>query len=248
MKKLLKHMKLIHLIFLILGGVVIISALPFKTQYNTVYVNVDAGGIQDASGEMTNAINQDQTLLFDYYEKIIGDDFNNHKEVVYNFQNTLNNVNTTILIFGIVIVAAALILFLFQNHKRRIYYASNVIMSVLATLGTAVFGVILLIQLLGAMGTLGANNELFNTVAVLQNSDMRTAAYQAAEAAGSAEAAKAALSQYFYVTSTTMVMYMIGIIVTIAYALFVLILTFAKFKRTKERRQEILSKAVENND
>ena len=231
-------MKLIHLIFLILGGAVIISALPFKTQYNTVYVNVDATGIENASREMTNAINQE----------IIGDDFNNHKEVVYNFQNTLNNVNTTILIFGIVIVAAALILFLFQNHKRRIYYASNVIMSVLATLGTAVFGVILLIQLLGAMGTLGANNELFNTVAVLQNSDMRTAAYQAAEAAGSAEAAKAALSQYFYVTSTTMVMYMIGIIVTIAYALFVLILTFAKFKRTKERRQEILSKAVENND
>ena len=44
MKKLLKHMKLIHLIFLILGGVVIISALPFKTQYNTVYVNVEPKG------------------------------------------------------------------------------------------------------------------------------------------------------------------------------------------------------------
>jgi hypothetical protein len=97
------------------------------------------------------------------------------------------------------------------------------------------------------MGTLGTNLELFNSVAVLQNSDLRTTAYQAAEAAGAA-GAKEALANYFYVTSTTLVFYMIGIIVVIAYSLFMLILTFSKFKRTKERRQEILSKAVENND
>lgn len=247
MKKLLKHMKLIHLIFLILGGAVVLSALPFKTQYNTVYVNVDANGISSASREMTNAINQDQTLLYDYYE-LIGDNFDTHKEVVYNFQQSLNTVNTVILIFGMVIVVAALVLFLFQNHKRKIYYGTNVLMSVLATLATAAFGVVVIIQLLGAMGTLGSNMELFNSVAVLQNADMRTAAYQAAEAAGSVQGAKDALASYFYVTSTTLVMYMIGAIVVIVYALFVLILTFAKFKRTKERRQEILSKAVENND
>lgn len=246
MKKLLKHMKLIHLIFLILGGAVIISALPFKTQYNTVYVNVDATGIENASREMTNAINQDQTLLYDYYD-MIGDNFNNHKTVVYDFQNSLNVVNNLILWFGIVLVIAALVLFLFQNHKRKIYYGTNVLMSVVATLATVAFGVIVLIQLLGAMGTLGANLELFNSVAVLQNSDLRTTAYQAAEAAGAA-GAKEALASYFYVTSTTLVFYMIGIIVVIAYSLFMLILTFSKFKRTKERRQEILSKAVENND
>ena len=246
MKKLLKHMKLIHLIFLILGGAVVLSALPFKTQYNTIYVNVDSNGIENASREMTNAINQDQTLLYDYYE-LIGDNFDNHKEVVYNFQQNLNTVNNVILAFGMVIIVAALVLFLFQNHKRKIYYGTNVVMSVLATLATVGFGVVVIIQLLGAMGTLGSNMELFNSVAVLQNSDMRTAAYQAAEQAGTA-GAKDALANYFYVTSTTLVMYMIGVIVTIVYALFVLILTFAKFKRTKERRQEILSKAVENND
>ncbi|RIA77801.1 hypothetical protein EI71_00777 [Anaeroplasma bactoclasticum] len=246
MKKLLKHMKLIHLIFLILGGAVVLSALPFKTQYNTIYVNVDSNGIENASREMTNAINQDQTLLYDYYE-LIGDNFDNHKEVVYNFQQNLNTVNNVILAFGMVIIVAALVLFLFQNHKRKIYYGTNVVMSVLATLATVGFGVVVIIQLLGAMGTLGSNMELFNSVAVLQNSDMRTAAYQAAEQAGAA-GAKDALANYFYVTSTTLVMYMIGVIVTIVYALFILILTFAKFKRTKERRQEILSKAVENND
>jgi beta-lactamase regulating signal transducer with metallopeptidase domain len=246
MKKLLKHMKLIHLIFLILGGAVVLSALPFKTQYNTIYVKVDSNGIENASREMTNAINQDQTLLYDYYE-LIGDNFDNHKEVVYNFQQNLNTVNNVILAFGMVIIVAALVLFLFQNHKRKIYYGTNVVMSVLATLATVGFGVVVIIQLLGAMGTLGSNMELFNSVAVLQNSDMRTAVYQAAEQAGAA-GAKNALANYFYVTSTTLVMYMIGVIVTIVYALFILILTFAKFKRTKERRQENLSKAVENND
>ena len=129
MKKLLKHMKLIHLIFLILGGAVIISALPFKTQYNTIYVNVDATGIENASSEMTNAINQDQKLLYDYYN-LIGDNFDNHKTLVYDFQNSLNVVNSLILWFGIVLVVAALVLFLFQNHKRKIYYGTNVLMSV----------------------------------------------------------------------------------------------------------------------
>ena len=119
MKKLLKHMKLIHLIFLILGGAVIISALPFKTQYNTIYVNVDATGIENASSDMTNAINQDQKLLYDYYN-LIGDNFDNHKTLVYDFQNSLNVVNSLILWFGIVLVIAALVLFLFQNHKRKI--------------------------------------------------------------------------------------------------------------------------------
>lgn len=247
MKKLLKHMKLIHIIFLILGGAVILAALPFKTEYNTVYVNVDSTGIENATREMTNAINQDQSLLYDYYE-MIGDDFANHKAVVYDFQTSLNSVNNILLGFGILIVVAVLLLFLFQNHKRRIYYTSNVVMSVFATLAIAAFGVVLIIRLLGGMSAFGANSELFNSVAVLQNSDIRTAAYQAAEAAGDAAAAKAALAQYFYVTSTSLVMYMIGTIVTIVYALFVLILTFAKFKRTKERRQEIISKAVENND
>ena len=85
-------MRLIHLIFLILGGAVLISALPFKTEYNMIYVNVDSTGIENADAGMTNARDQDQTLLFEYYEKI-GEDFNNYKVTVYNFEEKLNKVN-----------------------------------------------------------------------------------------------------------------------------------------------------------
>lgn len=247
MKKLLKHMRLIHLIFLILGGAVLISALPFKTEYNMIYVNVDSTGIENADAGMTNARDQDQTLLFEYYEKI-GEDFNNYKVTVYNFEEKLNKVNYMILYFGIVIVAGVALLWIFQNPVRKIYYGSNVAVSLLVTLGVSVFGIIVMADLFSCMGILSKNSELFNTVAVLQNPSYRAAAYQAASSASGAEATKAAIQSYFYVSGTTLAVYAVISIVVVVYAVFTLMLTFAKFKRTKERRQEILNKAVENND
>ena len=247
MKKLLKHMRLIHLIFLILGGAVLLSAFPFKTEYNMIYVNVDATGIENADAGMTNARDQDQTLLFEYYETI-GEDFNNYKVDVYKFEEKLNTVNYMILCFGILVLAGVALLFLFQNANRKIYYGSNVAISLLVTLGIAIFGIILMANLFSCMGVLNKNSEVFNTVAILENPEYRASAYQEAIKSGSANGARAALTPYFYLTGTTLAIYAVFTIFVIVYAVFVLILTFAKFKRTKERRQEILSKAVENND
>ena len=240
-------MRLIHLIFLILGGAVFISAFPFKTEYNMIYVNVDSTGIENADAGMTNARDQDQTLLFEYYEEI-GEDFNDYKVKVYNFEEKLNDVNNLILYFGIVILVGVAILFIFQNSNRKIYYASNVASSVIVNLGIVVFAVIVMINLFGCMGTLSADSDLYNSVAVLQNPAYRAEAYQAAISAGGADAAKSALAEYFYVSGTTLAVYAVICVLVAVYAFFVLILTFSKFKRTKERRQEILSKAVENND
>ena len=146
MKKLLKHMKLLHLVFLILGGALLISALPFKTQYNMVYINVDSNGIAVADGSMTNARGQNQEDLFKYYEDK-GVDFNNvnadeGKYTVYNFEQSLNSVNNLIMYFGIVVIACVALLYLFQNSNRKIYYGTNVFISVVATLGVVVFGLI----------------------------------------------------------------------------------------------------------
>ena len=241
MKKLLKHMKILHLIFLILGGALLISALPFKTQYNMVYINVDSTGIEGADGSKTNARGQNQEDLFEYYEEK-GVDFNNKdaaesKYTVYNFEQNLNSANNLILYFGIVVIACVFLLYLFQNSNRRILYKGNVFISLLVTLGVVVFGVIVMIQIFGLMGDLAAHQTLYNTVALLQDSTTKAEVLAGADIA--------AMS---YVTPITLVAYMIGIIVVMVYAFFLMILTFSKFKRTKERRMEIISKAVENND
>ena len=241
MKKLLKHMRILHLIFLILGGTLLISALPFKTQYNMVYINVDSNGIEQADGSKTNARGQNQEDLFEYYEKNGGDFTNKDADesmyTVYNFERNLNSANNLILYFGIVVIACVFLLYLFQNSNRKIFYKGNVFISLLVTIGVAVFGMIVLIQIFGLMGDLSAHQTLYNTVALLQDS-----ATKADVMAGKS------IEAMSYVTPITLVAYMIGIIVVMVYALFLMILTFAKFNRTKERRMEIISKAVENND
>lgn len=241
MKKLLKHMKILHLVFLILGGVLLISALPFKTQYNMVYINVDSNGIEVADGSMTNARGQNQEDLFKYYEDK-GVDFNNKdaeesKYTVYNFEQNLNSTNNMILYFGLVVILCVALLYLFQNSNRKIYYKMNVFISVVATLGVVVFGVIVMLQIFGLMGDLAAHQTLYNTVALLQDTATKADVLAGADVA--------AMS---YVNATTLVAYMLGIIVVMVYGFFLMILTFSKFRRTKERRMEILSKAVENND
>ena len=238
MKKLLKHMRILHLIFLILGGALLISALPFKTQYNMVYINVDSTGIDNADKSTTNARGQNQEALFEYY----GEDFNNKdaeesKYTVYNFEQNLNSANNLILYFGIVVLACVLLLYLFQNSNRKIFYKGNVFISLLVTIGVAVFGVIVMVQIFGLMGDLAAHQTLYNTVALLQDGTTKADVLAGKD-----------ISAMSYVTSTTLVMYLLGIIVIMVYALFLMILTFAKFNRTKERRMEIISKAVENND
>lgn len=241
MKKLLKHMRILHLVFLILGGALLISALPFKTQYNMVYINVDSNGIEVADGAMTNARGQNQEDLFKYYEEK-GVDFNNKdaeesKYTVYNFEQNLNSTNNLIMYFGIVVILAVALLYLFQNSNRKIYYKTNVFISVVATLGVIVFGVIVMLQIFGLMGDLAAHQTLYNTVALLQDTATKADVLAGADIA--------AMS---YVNSTTLVAYMLGIIVVMVYGFFLMFLTFSKFRRTKERRMEILSKAVENND
>lgn len=250
MKKLLKHMHLFHLIFLILSGVILVSALPFKTQYNTVavYGVLDSEGNKIVSEEMTNAIGQDQKLLYEYYRDILGDNFTKHANDVVKFENALNILNNVLFAFGILMVVSVLLLFFFQNHKRRIYYASNVVISLFVAIATAVGGVMLIVNFINVMSMLLKNYTLFNNVAILQNSSIRTEAFQAAQTAGSAGAAQAAMNKYFYVNNMTLIIYMIGAIVVILYSFFMFVLTVAKFRRTKERRQEIISKAVENND
>lgn len=240
MKKLLKHMRILHFIFLILGGALLISALPFKTQYNMVYINVDSTGIDGADGLKTNARGQNQEDLFEYYED---KDFNNKdaaesKYTVYNFEQNLNSTNNLILYFGIVVIVCVLLLFLFQNSNRKIFYKGNVFISLLVTIGVIVFGVIVMIQIFGLMGDLSAHQTLYNTVALLQDPSTKAGVVN-----GTIDIA--AMS---YVTPTTLVAYIIAIIVVMVYAFFLMILTFSKFKRTKERRMEIISKAVENND
>jgi hypothetical protein len=262
MGKLINKMKLFHLILLILSGVLIISALPFKTQYANIIVNVSTT-IDKATADDTNpTLGHNQKNLFDfftYYDKDdfqdnngvkFENDFNVYKEKVYNFENDLNSLNTLILWFGIVTIVGVALLYLFSNNSRRIYYKSNIIMSSIFTLTVVVFGIIVLVKSFSLMGTFSSDSNLYNYVAVFQNQDISTEAFQKAciisgntYVAGSLDFVK----ENFSCTVATFIGYDVLFVVSIAYVIFVFILSMSKYKATSERRNE-LTKVVTAND
>ena len=247
MKKLLKYLGILHFIFLFLGGALVVASLPFKTQYNMVNINVDSSGIEKADGSMTSAAGLNQEDLFTYMDTNWRGNFNPPREqanveskyTVYRFAQHLNETNTMILVYGSIVIVSVLLLFFFQNANRKIYYKVNVFMSVVTTLAITAFGIVVLINLFSLMKDVSDHYQLFNLVALLQDSTTKTTFLALDPKEWETMA---------FVNNTTLIAYSIGIVFVIAYAFFMTILSISKFNRTKERRMEIIRKAVENND
>lgn len=262
MGKLLSKMKIFHLILLILSGVLIISALPFKTQYSDIYVNVSTT-IEDAKAtDPNNSLNDDQQYLFDFFEIYNKDDFvdnngnkftndfNEYKKQVYDFENSLNALNTMILWFGIVSLIGVALLYLFSNNSRRIYYKSNLYVSIIFTATFVIFGIIVLIKSFSVMSDFSSNSNLYNYVSVFQNIDTKNNAYDTAlpivggvHVAGNLDYVK----EHFSCNVATFIAYDLLFVVSIVYVVFVFILSLNKYKATAERRNE-LAKVVTVND
>ena len=260
MKKLIGKMKVFHLIMLCIAGAIIISALPFKTQYSNIYVNV-ATSIEDATGDTQNAsIGTDQAPLFNLFERTTASgfvdnngvefkhDFNEYKVQVYNFQKDLNTVNDLILWYGILALIGVAFLYIFSNNTRNVYYIGNVVVSALFTLFMVIFGIVVLINNISVMSDFTANSNLYNIVSVMQNTTYANAAYQyAVPDSASATASVQYLFDNFDCNVVTFIVYDVIIVAVLAYSVFLFILSMVKFKATSERRSE-LEKVVAVND
>jgi hypothetical protein len=245
---------------LCIAGAIIISALPFKTQYSNIYVNV-ATSIEDATGDTQNAsIGTDQAPLFNLFERTTASgfvdnngvefkhDFNEYKVQVYNFQKDLNTVNDLILWYGILALIGVAFLYIFSNNTRNVYYIGNVVVSALFTLFMVIFGIVVLINNISVMSDFTANSNLYNIVSVMQNTTYANAAYQyAVPDSASATASVQYLFDNFDCNVVTFIVYDVIIVAVLAYSVFLFILSMSKFSATKERRQE-LEKVVALND
>lgn len=259
-KKLIEKMKVFHLVMLCIAGIIIISALPFKTQYGNIYVNV-ATTIEEATGDTQNSsISTDQAQLFNLFERTTASgfvdnngaefkhDFNQYKVQVYEFQKDLNTVNDLILWYGIIALIGVAFLYVFSNNSRKVYYKSNIIVSALFTLTMVVFGVITLVKNIAVMGDFTSNSNLYNIVSVMQNTSYANAAYQyAVPDSATATPSIQYLYDSFDCNVVTFIVYDIIIIAVLAYSVFLFILSVTKYNATRERRQE-LEKVVALND
>ena len=243
---------------LCIAGAIIISALPFKTQYSNIYINVTTT-IEEASGSDQNkALGNDQSYLFDLFEdvqasgfvdnegKIFEKDFNKYYKVqVYEFQNNLNDLNNLILWYGIIALIGVAFLYIFANNSRKIYYKSNVLVSAAFTLFMVAFGLVVLIKSFSVMSDFNSNSELYNIVSVMQNQSYASEAYQYASA--SSNASLDYLKNAYDCDSLTFIVYDIIFVAVIIYSVFLFILSIVKFNATADRRKE-LEKVVTVND
>jgi len=244
---------------LCIAGAIIISALPFKTQYSNIYVNVTTT-IDEAGGDSRNSSTKtEQSRLFNLFEKTTASgfvdnngtefkhDFNQYKHQVYDFQLNLNTVNDLVLWYGIIALIGVAILYIFSNNSRKVYYKSNLIASACFTLTMLIFGLIVLIKNISVMSDFSANSNLYNIVSVMQNQDYVYTAYQLAVPDAGITPSVEYLYSNFDCNVTTFIVYDIILIAVMAYSLFLFILSVVKFNATAERRKE-LEKVVALND
>lgn len=249
--------KFLYLIFFVLAFAVLISSAVYATQYADVHIyytptEVNGEVSKDYDYGSRNEFQWNQIGMYDFFVKTEDpafpctsyDEFDElYAPKILKFQNTLSEVNDFIVVAGLISLICVAGLFIISNHNRKIYYKSNVIGGIILPLGVIIVNVIFLVKNFGLMSYFneGNNAELFNRVSVLQNVVTK-------DAAGQMHGNVGWLVERYSCDNTTFVIYTVLSVVVILYALFMAVYSVYRYKASTERRNEIMERAVENND
>lgn len=241
--------KIFFLAFAIIAGALLISAIFYATQYANIHVYFTAtnDGNVISMGAL-NEIGLEQTYLYNFFEKTtdktFSNDFTLYQDTVYKFQRTLSSTNDFIVTAGLVSLICAAGLFVLSNHSRKIYYKSNLIGGILLPLVVVVMNIILIVKHtnLISMFNEGDNYELFNRVSLLQTTG------QTQITASQMYDNICWLQERYTCDNTTFIIYIVISIFVIVYALFMIFLSVYRYKESTERRNQVLERAVSNND
>lgn len=158
---------------------------------------------------------------------------------VYEYRESLNEFNDLIFTFGLVSMIALAMLYVFANHSRRIYYKSNLFAGLILPLVPAIFGIIMIVNVLDLMGTFNDNYYLFNFVSVMQNNVTSGAAY---------DWSLPTIIDNFTCSDFTFILTMIIYIIIVVCSVFMMVYTLIRYKSCAKERTEIIDRAVANND
>lgn len=159
--------------------------------------------------------------------------------IIFDFQVAMSQYNDLIVIFGVIGIVCFALLLVFANHSRRIYYKSNLIAGVVLPLVVVVFAIIMIVKNVGLMNVFNENYDLFNVTSVLQNP------------AYSAQAVQLDIDwivDKFSCNSITFIVYTVIYSIIIIYSLFLVAYACIKYKFTGQEREEIIKRAVVEND
>ena len=237
-----RHSKLFYIIFGVLNGALIIGACFYATNYAHIHVfyQLNANGARSVTADTTNSIGYSNTMLYSFFSagKATGysSNFNDYVDTVFLFQDYLNGFNTAFVAWEFACLVCFAFLLVLDNHRRRIYYLSNLIGGILIPLAILFVNVGLLVNNLALMGLFNSHSELYNVVSVLQNPSVNYLAEQRANLD--------AIKEWFDCNSFTFILFTVFFIIIIVYSALVALYSIFKYKATAEERKKILDKVV----
>ncbi len=247
--------KIVFLIFGILIAAFMIYAMSFMTAYSHIHVvyKIEDGIISfpTTSGKIpsTNVANLYINRYFNNSQSIpaglIGGSFvETYAKTIYDFNNSLNAFNDFLVAVGIVSIVALAVMFIFSNNSRRIYYKSNLIVGVLASLTIIVMSIIAIAWTFTLMGQFNENETLYKVVSVIQNPvNQGQQAYSTL--------IKPDCDILSMASGTNVIGFVVAMLFSLVlagFAVFVIVFTIGKYKRTANERKEIIERAVAAND
>lgn len=245
-KFLTKNSKLVYMIFGVLMGLVIISALCYMTQYTHIHVFyvVDGNSITFL-GDTEGPSGKSNQNLVDFFANTADTTFNKdflteYGQTVIDYQLSMSSFNNLIVAFGIVGLVCFALLLILGNHNRRIYYKSNLYGGIALPLIPAVFSIIMIVKNTLLMGTFNKNKELFNRVSVLQDPNYIDSDNFYCEVDY--------LKERYTCNDITYIIYNVIFGIVLIYSLFLIVTAVMKYKNTAADRARVLEKAVKNND
>lgn len=239
--------KILYIVFFVLTFALLVSAVVYATQYANIHVLFTAiDGDRYVTSDSQNEFKEIQTYVFDFFKNTTDPtfekDFGVYVPTVIKFQETLAAVNDFIVAAGVVSIICVAGLFILSNHNRKVYYKSNLVGGIVLPLVVIIMNVILIVKNLSLMSFFNENYELFNRVSVLQ-----TRGQTKIDASQSVDNIQF-LKDLYSCDSTTFIIYTIFCCVIIAYALFMMFYSVYRYKECAERRNQIMERAVNNND
>ena len=241
---------------IILMFVVMLFGLFFMTQYANVHVfyNIKDGNVQInrlsllTIGGKEYSSNQ---YLFDYYrnsadfpELSTVNQIGEYLRVVYDFQMTASKFNDLIIIYFIVGLICVAAFHLFDNHKRNIYYVSNLVSGIFLPLVMLIFSFVMIGKDVALISNFEKNKGTYQITAVMQDTSITGQDRSAFIEKG----VDAVYKKGSNVNATTMYVAIVIFAIVAAYFVFIMVFSILKYMKTSKARKEVIERAVNAND
>lgn len=168
-----------------------------------------------------------------------------YAQYVYNFSKSMNAFNDELIRYSLICIVLVSLLFLFGNHSRNIYYGSNLVVGVLSPLVVIAYTAVMMIKNFKLLSMFSEHNDILRIVSVLVAPNITINDAKAYMSNGGYEKIMEASSNIngstFYIST---VIFALVFVVSVL----VMVYTIYRYKSTAKRRQEVIERAVQNND